>query len=107
VKYACTTSGACHDAAGTAANFDMVTGGLMGLEGRLVGHGPVGGGVLPSTCAGMGFNYLDPNSHPATGLFLQKFADTPPCGQRMPMLGGKVNAADLACIQSWANGLTQ
>jgi hypothetical protein len=106
VKYACSASG-CHDAVGTAANFDMATGGLTGLEGRLVGHGPVGGGVLPSMCAGMGFNYLDAGSQPATGLFMSKFSDSPPCGTRMPMLGNKVNAADLSCIQTWANGLTK
>ena len=105
VKYACTASG-CHDTAGTGANFDMATGGLMGLEGRLVGHGPVGGGTLPSMCAGMGFNYLDPHTQPATGLFLSKLGTSPPCGQRMPMLAAPVNSADMMCIQSWANGLT-
>jgi hypothetical protein len=74
-----------------------------GLEARLVGHGPMGGNQ--SVCASS-MNYLDPGSQPATGLFLRKLTAQFSCGSRMPLTGRIVSATDLACIQSWANGLT-
>jgi hypothetical protein len=110
-KYVCSGSG-CHDTVTKAANFDM-TGDFAS---RLVGVSPPGGGPtidggaitsLQSMCTGMGFNYLDPGSSPATGLLLKKLAGTAGCGMRMPYAPAPaVTSADMACIQTWANGLT-
>jgi hypothetical protein len=116
-KYGCAGSG-CHDTVTKAANFDMAS---PGLETRLVGKAPMGGGPtfsadggppmpiasLQSMCVGKG-NYLDAGSQPATGLFLSKLSATPPCGMRMPMAPvSPVTAADMTCIQNWANNLTK
>jgi hypothetical protein len=103
--YGCAQTG-CHDSSGTSANFDMAS---TGLPARLVGKSPMGGGTLPSVCAGStpAMVYLDPGSQPATGLFLRKISASPGCGMRMPYGGRVVTATDFACIQSWANGLTK
>jgi hypothetical protein len=106
MTYNCTLAGACHDANGTAAGFSMTT---PGWEMALVGSKAKGtGGMAPymasPACAGM--NYLDPGSNPATGLFLRKITANFGCGMRMPYTGGTVSSADVACIQTWANGLT-
>jgi hypothetical protein len=101
----CTIDGACHDSKGSAANFDMTT---AGWQNRLVGKLPAGGGTLASMCkpgAGANTPYLVAGSSPATGLFLEKINANPPCGVRMPNLGSPFNATELACVQSWANGL--
>jgi hypothetical protein len=93
----------CHDAAGSSANFDMMT---PGWQTQLVGVTPEGGGSLPSKCVDSG-PYLVPGSNPAAGLFMQKLnADAPAaCGDLMPLVGTRLSAADLDCVQSWANAL--
>jgi hypothetical protein len=105
VKYQCTVPGACHDAAGAAANLDMVT---AGWETKLVGKAPPGGGAVPSKCGGMNQVYLTAGSKPATGLFIDKLAKAhPQCGVQMPNLAnGPITAAELACVTSWATALT-
>jgi hypothetical protein len=104
-KYSCTLAGACHDAQGSAANFDMAS---PGWEQRLVGVAPRGGTTSfePSLCANQGWVYLVKGSFPATGLFMEKFKTNPACGIAMPNLGLPVSADDLACFQRWANALT-
>lgn len=105
-KYTCSLATACHDANGSAANFDMAS---PGWETHLVGVTPKGGGSVASKCA-PGPNatkpYLVKGSNPATGLFMDKFQSIPPCGDSMPMLTGPITAADMACIKAWAVGLT-
>ena len=93
----------CHDANGTAANFDM---GSADWQTRLVGVSPKGGGANPSLC-GAGGPYLVAGVQPATGMFLDKVKpDTmPACGVLMPQIGPKLSADDFACVQSWANAL--
>ena len=94
---------ACHDANGTAANFDMVS---DGWQTRLVGVNPKGAGLNPSMCAANG-PYLVAGMQPATGLFLDKLRPNtmPACGVLMPQVGAKLDAADFECVQSWANAL--
>ena len=93
----------CHDANGTAANFEMVS---DGWQTRLVGVNPQGAGLNPSVCAANG-PYLVAGMQPATGLFLDKLKTdtTPPCGVVMPQVGTKLDAPDFECVQSWANAL--
>ena len=94
---------ACHDANGTAANFDMAS---DGWQTRLVAVNPQGAGLNPSLCAANG-PYLVADMQPATGLFLDKLKPntTPACGVLMPQIGAKLDAADFECVQSWANAL--
>jgi len=97
----------CHSANMPAAAFDMAT---PGWERLMIGKMPPGGGPTntASMCAGMGKTYLVANSQPAMGLFLDKLSATPPCGVRMPNLPlMDLSAADLACVQEWANALTK
>jgi hypothetical protein len=100
-KYTCAAPNACHDANGTAANFDMAT---TGWEMKLVGTNPKGGGT--SVCASNG-PYLDPGSNPATGLFMTKLKGGTGlvCGVRMPQVGGTLSAGEIAMVQQWANAL--
>jgi hypothetical protein len=96
-------NGACHDASGTAANFDM---GSSDWQTRLVGVNPKGAGLNPSKCGTNG-PYLVPGALPATGLFLDKVKPetTPACGVLMPQIGPKLTAEEFACVQSWADAL--
>jgi len=98
----CAAAG-CHDANGTAANFDMAS---DGWQTRLVAVNPQGAGLNPSMCAANG-PYLVADMQPATGLFLDKLKPntTPACGVLMPQIGAKLDAADFECVQSWANAL--
>jgi hypothetical protein len=100
----CAANG-CHAATNPAAGFDMAT---AGWETAMVGKIAPGGGMGPlaSVCANGSRRYLDPGSSPATGLFMDKFKDPPPCGVVMPNIGVKLSSAELACVQEWANGLT-
>jgi len=93
----------CHDANGTAANFDM---GSDSWQTRLVGVNPKGGGANPSLC-GAGGPYLVAGVQPATGLFLDKVKPdtTAACGVLMPQIGPKLSAEEFDCVQSWANAL--
>jgi hypothetical protein len=97
---------ACHGKATPAGNFDMET---AGWETTMVGKTAPGGGAIPSTaskCGGMNRVYLVAGSNPATGLFLDKLGGHPSCGAVMPNIGVPLNAAELACVQTWANALT-
>ena len=98
----------CHSAMMPAANFDMVT---AGWEMRMVGLAPPGGGPTMATsslCANMGQTYLVAGSKPATGLFIDKLSKAPPqCGLKMPNIPlMDLSAAEIACVQEWANKLT-
>jgi hypothetical protein len=105
----CALAGACHDAKGSAANFSLA--GLpftdiAGWRERLVGKHSKGGGVIASACANSQQYYLVPGSVPATGLFLNKLRANPSCGDHMPIIGDHLTAAELDCVQRWANQLT-
>jgi hypothetical protein len=97
--YMCSQS-SCHSAAVKISGFDMET---AGWETHLVGVNPTSASLNCAT----GGPYLVPNSQPATGLFMGKIIGNQACGMRMPY-GSQtgVAAADVACIQSWANTLT-
>jgi len=96
-KYMCSQNG-CHDSAGTSSGFDMAS---SGWETRLVGVNPKSTSQL---CATNG-PYLG-STLPAMGLFLGKLTSSPPCGVQMPFLGPTyLSAAEVAIVQTWANGL--
>jgi hypothetical protein len=99
----CMVAMACHDASGSAANFNMVA---NGWEKTLVGRPPKSGGAagLGSQCLAAGMPYLVAGSNPAKGLFLTKL-NHPSCGQQMPLLPPDLTAQELDCVQRWANGL--
>jgi hypothetical protein len=104
-QHSCTLDMACHDSKGSAAGFDMVT---AGWEKAMIGRVPRAGGAvgLPSKCIGSGMPYLVAGSSPARGLFLTKLgAATQPCGDRMPLVPAYFTPAELACVQTWANGV--
>jgi hypothetical protein len=105
-KYLCTIIGACHDAQQSATGLDMSS---PGWERKLVGavaSNGTGPSALASMCLAWPEPYLIKGSSPARGLFLEKLAANPPCGVQMPNLGPPLTAADLACVQRWANALT-
>ena len=90
----------CHDArALTPGGLDLVTAPFD----RLVGDMPDGSNS--SQCGGVTTPYLVAGSNPATGLLLDKLMPSPPCGAMMPTLD-VLNPTEVACIQSWATGLT-
>lgn len=103
----CSSPGACHDAKGTAANFDMAS---TNWQNKLVGVSPMtgGGSGFMSQCTKVGMPYLVAGSNPARGLFLEKLTSSPPvpCGSLMPALGGPLSSTELDCVQRWANALT-
>jgi hypothetical protein len=101
--YKCSMNGTCHDAAGSAANFDMAT---AGWQNNLVGVNPKGGGaVLPSSCAGHG-PYIIKGSATGDGLFIQKISSaTPPCGAQMPFALPAASAADIMCFRMWTTAV--
>jgi hypothetical protein len=104
--HSCAFPGACHDASGTSAGFNMAS---PGWEKTLVGKNPKGGGAqgFSSACTSVNMPYLIPNSVPAKGLFLEKLQPKPPCGSEMPVLTTYLTADELACVQTWANALTK
>jgi hypothetical protein len=116
-NHTCTLAGACHDATGAAANFDMVT---AGWQNSLVAKAPPGGSpsntaALDSKCSAtstppvQGQVYLKAGVQPAAGLFIEKLRGSgtslPPCGAHMPNLGQALTDTEFACVQSWANGI--
>ena len=97
---------ACHNATAPAAAFDM---GTPGWEMAMLDRVAPGGGPMAtaSMCGSMNHVYLVKGSVPAKGLFIDKLnLLTPPCGKRMPNIGGPLTAAELACVQTWADALT-
>jgi hypothetical protein len=105
--HSCSAAMACHDAAGSAAGFNMAS---AGWEKNLVGKMPKAGGApgLGSACLAAGMPYLVAGSAPARGLFLDKLmAAKPVCGAQMPLIPPNLSAQELDCVQRWANGLTK
>jgi hypothetical protein len=111
-KYICSIAGACHDANGSAAGLSLAEldqSGTVDWRAKFVGVYPKGGGARPSPsmCFPSSIPYLVPGSQPATGLLLDKLLQfTPPCGSRMPLVGGPLSASELGCVQRWADALT-
>ena len=94
---------ACHStaAAPTFGGFDMEK---PGWAQAMIG-GTIPNNAPPSNkCAAQGFVFLERGTMPARGLFLDKFKPVPPCGVRMPQIG-TVSAAEVSCIQDWANNI--
>jgi hypothetical protein len=106
----CTATGACHDAAGSAAGLSLTA---ANWSANLVGRMPnadLGVTGFKSMCAGMGRVYLTAGSNPATGLFLDKLdpaMDPPVCGAHMPNVGVPLSATQFACFKSYFTTLTK
>jgi hypothetical protein len=105
-KYSCGIDGSCHGQM-PAAGFSLAN--VADWGNKLVGVFPQGGG-MPATmgqCTSSGIPYLVAGSSPATGLFLDKLKlQVPPCGARMPNIGGPLTQEELDCVQRWADKLT-
>jgi hypothetical protein len=86
----------CHSASSKRGDLDLES---PDPGPRLVGVVP--DGLNDSKCAGQGA-YLVAGSNPAAGLFFDKLAITPPCGDRMPNRGVYLSANQVACLQEWA-----
>jgi hypothetical protein len=57
-----------------------------------------------ATCANAG-PMIDP-ANPAASIILQKVtASSPPCGERMPVVGGPLSQEDVTCLQEWIGSL--
>ena len=96
----CTNSG-CHDAAAAGAGLDLAS---AGVAARLLDKGPMAG--AGSLCTTSGKVYLKGGTTPATGLLLDKISSSPGCGSRMPFGYAPLSAAEISCIQTWANTVT-
>jgi hypothetical protein len=85
----------------TFANLDLMS---AGVAQRLVGQ-PASTNSA-GVCGGLG-NLLNPTTLPATGILIDKINfKTGVCGAGMPYgTASPIAAADLACLQAWANGL--
>ena len=90
----------CHSASSKRGDLDLES---PDPGPRLVGVAP--DGLNDSKCAGQGA-YLVADSNPATGLFFDKLAVTPPCGDRMPNRGLYLSATQVGCLQEWATTQT-
>lgn len=104
----CAVTGACHDAAGTAAGLDLASSGWeKKLVDRMAGSGRSPAG-LESMCGGMNRVYLKSGSQPAAGLLIDKIRPgaTAPCGSHMPAIGSELTFTQFACVQSFATTLT-
>jgi hypothetical protein len=79
-----------------------------GWEQKLLVTGASNGKIVNSgsLCLGTNEPYLIKGSFPAQGLFMDKLRPNPPCGLQMTILGGPISAADMECIQRWANSIT-
>jgi hypothetical protein len=91
----CATS-ACHNASTKYAGLDLTP---PVTAARVIDLHPNLG-----TCMNMVF--LKSNSSPASGVMLDNLRPSPACGQPMPFGLPALPAADIACIQQWANGIT-
>jgi hypothetical protein len=94
---------ACHSTASAPSfgGFDMEK---LGWAQAMIGGAIPDNAPPTNKCAGQGFVFLERGTMPARGLFLDKFKPTPPCGVRMPQIG-TVTAAEVTCIQNWANNI--
>ena len=96
VCYTCHNSGS----ASSFANLDLMT---AGVETRLVNVPAATSGGM-AACGGKGF-LLNKGVVPATGILIDKLKGTQTCGISMPWDQPMLGAADIACLQAWANGL--
>ena len=92
----------CHGSTPAFANLDLMS---AGVETRLVGK-PTAVGAPGSACNGTG-TLLNKGTLPATGILIDKINfRTGVCGAGMPLgAPAPITAADLTCLQQWANGL--
>ncbi|HWO10163.1 MAG TPA: hypothetical protein VNN80_11805 [Polyangiaceae bacterium] len=89
----CGSSG-CHGADSTFSNFAESEAAALSFVGE----------SGESSCAAEG-PLLDPEN-PAASIIIQKVtASSPPCGTRMPVVGGPLSQADITCLQDWIGTL--
>ena len=91
IKDKCALSG-CH-----ASGSQQVDLGSPKVEDRLIGKSHNAGACKDKVLV---------TTDGSPSLLLQKFADTPPCGIKMP-LGSALSAADIACFTDWVNAVSK
>ncbi len=94
----------CHGAT-TAANFGGFDMSPAGWEKAMIGKTTPDTAPATNMCKGNNLPYLNDKTNPATGLFMDKFKATPPCGTQMPQLPPKFTAEQIDCVQKWANSI--
>jgi hypothetical protein len=57
-----------------------------------------------SSCSAEG-PLIDPENPPASIIIQKVAASAPPCGSRMPVVGGPLSQADITCLQEWIGSL--
>jgi hypothetical protein len=77
----------CHTTAAKLGGLDLEA---PGLPGRLF--------TTTSTC---GSRLMADKANPADSYLLEKLADSPACGSRMPFNGAALSASDVACLRDW------
>jgi hypothetical protein len=100
----CHIPGSAND--GTAGGLDLTPD--ANIASRLVGVTSVGTADNGSMCVGNSTPYLNANSNPATGLFIDKFTMVhPPCGAQMPFDSPfPLTSTQQSCLIQWATTLT-
>ena len=83
----CATAG-CHDPVSRAAGLDLAS---PGVAARVIGG-------RSTRCAGLPL--ADPFD-PDGSLLLLKLVAEPPCGDRMPLRGPALSAAEVECVRDW------
>lgn len=82
--------GMCHGADSNYSNFAESEEAALALVGE----------SGEATCASAG-PLIDPDN-PAASIIIQKVtASSPPCGTRMPVVGGPLSQEDITCLQEW------
>jgi hypothetical protein len=88
----------CHNSVSPTAGLDLQS---ANIPVRLVGVATGAGSACP------GGTLLVANVNPASGVFIDKITNDPPtCGGSVMPFGQKMNATDIACLTTWANGIT-
>lgn len=96
----------CHGGTAVIAlggGFDMEK---AGWQMALIDMGPKSDAPAMNKCKDMNQIYLKKGAGDvAEGLFISKLKAAPPCGVQMPQVGAKLTAAEVTCIQNWANDI--
>ena len=86
--------GSCHGEGAVSGNF---------AESREIAEGLVGAEPFTAACADDG-PLMDPED-PANSLLIRKLDEDPPCNNRMPLVGGFLEEADVTCLEEWIGSL--
>jgi hypothetical protein len=95
----------CHDPSNLSSNAGLDFTKTSGYVAQLLGKSSQG--INGSMCGSSSMPYLVEGSNPASGLLIDKLVNSPPsCGVQMPYGMTALSGSNLACVQSWALGIT-